>query len=323
MKTFRLFIVLMVWLSTNLMAQQTVMFRLTNSQVQNLRVEREQEGVSVLFQHPAAEKVLEKVKMKRFYQSYPNASSFNHPASERVARLFTIEGQFNELDLIQELKDANFSDYIVPGGEYLFTFTPNDFGQNDPIYQQSFLNKIKAKQAWDITKGSSSIKIAVIDNGFKPSHEDLNTQIVFQEANVITGQIHGNATAGAAAAATDNGIGLSSIGFNSKLMLYLMGSDPFAKILTASQNGADVINCSWITLTCGYVQHQQDIIDMATANGSIIVASAGNGNAAHHATRTGLHIPLPTQMLFLSRELTMIHTSATTAPGLHSIQLLT
>ena len=54
-------------------------------------------------------------------------------------------------------------------------------------------------------------------------------------------------------------------------------------ILLASQNGSDVINCSW-TSGCFYSQLQQDVINQAVLNGSIIVSSAGNGTTCDSAT---------------------------------------
>lgn len=48
---------------------------------------------------------------------------------------------------------------------------------NDPLYSSGWsLQKIQASAAWDISTGSSSPVIAVIDSGFALQHEDLSTR---------------------------------------------------------------------------------------------------------------------------------------------------
>ncbi|HSP64005.1 MAG TPA: S8 family serine peptidase, partial [Pyrinomonadaceae bacterium] len=59
--------------------------------------------------------------------------------------------------------------YIVHG----FTTTPND-----PSFNQLYgMTKIAAPQAWDITQGSSSVVVGVIDEGIDINHEDLAANI--------------------------------------------------------------------------------------------------------------------------------------------------
>lgn len=50
---------------------------------------------------------------------------------------------------------------------------------NDPGYANQWaLPKIQAPQAWDLTKGSSTIRIAILDTGIDQDHEDLAAKIV-------------------------------------------------------------------------------------------------------------------------------------------------
>src|SRR5690606_19803194 len=62
-------------------------------------------------------------------------------------------------------------------------------------------------------------------------------------------------------------------GYNSELALYRMSYDD---LLTATYNGYRVINTSW-TSGCTYSSYVQTVIDEIYENGSIVVASAGNG----------------------------------------------
>lgn len=44
---------------------------------------------------------------------------------------------------------------------------------NDPIYPQWYTDAISAPNAWDITPGSDTVTVAVIDTGFSTRHQDL------------------------------------------------------------------------------------------------------------------------------------------------------
>ncbi len=67
-----------------------------------------------------------------------------------------------------ELKSADGTS-VAPRREYKAMLTPND-----PTYPQWYTNTIAAPTAWDISTGSSSVTIAIIDTGFALSHEDLS-----------------------------------------------------------------------------------------------------------------------------------------------------
>ncbi len=107
-----------------------------------------------------------------------------------------------------------------------------------------------------------------------------------QNANPIgTAQSHGTHVAGIAAAVSDNGIGLASAGFNSTYMPVRAGGTEEAPrsigfgyqgILYAAVNGAHVINCSFGSDFNS--QFGEDVVNLATELGSVIVGSAGNNN---------------------------------------------
>jgi len=135
------------------------------------------------------------------------------------------------------------------------TYTPNDPG----FSQQWGLNTIKARQAWDITKGSSSIKIAILDTGIDMDHPDLASKIVSSidftgspnSYNDIFG--HGTHCAGIAAAATNNGIGVAGVCPDCSLMnVKILDDSGFGYstwvadgIRWATDNGANVISMSF------------------------------------------------------------------------------
>jgi serine protease len=98
---------------------------------------------------------------------------------------------------------------------------------------------------------------------------------------------HGTQVGGAAAAATDNGIGIAGVGFKAKL-LYTKhyadnqgtgdesyDTDTFLGVLYAAQMGARIINCSWGSTFRSQIY--QDLITYVTEDlGCLLVAAAGN-----------------------------------------------
>jgi len=96
------------------------------------------------------------------------------------------------------------------------------------------------------------------------------------------GRHHGTHVAGTAGAVTNNGKGIAGMGYNCRLLPVKIGSDAipgnifrgYEGILYAAEMGADIINCSWGGGP--YSQTEQDVIDQATAMGSLVVAAAGN-----------------------------------------------
>ncbi|NBV67224.1 MAG: T9SS C-terminal target domain-containing protein [Flavobacteriia bacterium] len=163
--------------------------------------------------------------------------------------------------------------FLSEAPNYQPLYAPNDFNNNVQVYDYA-LSMINAPQAWDLTHGDDSIVIAISDQNFYVQHEDLEGKIIHYDPSNTTTATHGTAVAITAAGNTDNGVGLSSIGFNSSLALYKMNLN---EVLQASYDGAHIINISWTT-GCFYNQIEQDVMDEVAANGSFIIASAGNGN---------------------------------------------
>ncbi len=160
---------------------------------------------------------------------------------------------------------------------------------NDPeYYRQWHLPAISADAAWDVTQGSASTVIAVIDTGVDYTHPDLAPNMV-QGYNFVANNTnpyddngHGSHVSGIAAAAGNNGYGVAGVDWNAKVMplkvLDAQGSgydsDVARAIRYAADNGADVISMS--LGGGGYSQTLQDAINYAYDKGVVIVAAAGN-----------------------------------------------
>lgn len=90
-------------------------------------------------------------------------------------RVYTIryEEPIEPFDLCMRLMQDPDVEYAVP--EYIATtgYTPND----SRYANQTYLAPIKVAQAWDVTKGSKDILVAIVDSGTDHQHEDLSPNI--------------------------------------------------------------------------------------------------------------------------------------------------
>ncbi len=153
---------------------------------------------------------------------------------------------------------------------------------------------IDAFEAWDITKGSNTVAIAILDTGIKNGHPDIPITKVKNGADCTTSsgscvvgtpedkQGHGTHVAGIAGAATDNGVGVAgtcpACGLLDVKVLddrgYGSSSRTIKGIKWAAYNGAKVINMS--LGGGGFSQAEQDAVNYAWGKGVVLVASAGN-----------------------------------------------
>lgn len=199
------------------------------------------------------------------------------------------------LQFVGELKNREDIEYIEPVPIFKLIYIPND-----PSYSSQYhLGMLKAPQAWDVTKGNTSITVAIVDDAVEINHPDL-------AANVVPGwdmvdndndptppslsYDHGTHVAGIVGAVSDNGIGIASIGLNkAKIMGIRASNSPgyithgFEGVTWAATNGAKIINMSWGG--AGYSLTGQQVMNDAANLGAILVAAAGNSSTS------SLHYP--------------------------------
>jgi subtilisin family serine protease len=164
-----------------------------------------------------------------------------------------------------------------------------DLTANDPYDPSEWhLSKIMAPQAWDTTQGEPQVVIAVVDTGIDPAHPDLAAKLVpgynFYANNTDTSDAYGHGTkvAGAAAAISNNGLGVASVAWQNLIMParvsdtsgYAYYSTVASALTWAVDHGAKVMNVSIggvagssaVTSAAQYVMQQ----------GGVVVAAAGN-----------------------------------------------
>ena len=187
-------------------------------------------------------------------------------------------------------------------------------GTNDTFYtDQWFLNEtdqygftmsgdINAPEAWNQTTGSSSVIIAIIDEGVDRVHEDLSAKMVpgFDATGLGSGgspsgdDAHGTGASGIAAGVSNNNKGIAGVCRNCSIMPVRIAYDDGSGWVTtdagiasgigyAYLNGASVLNNSWGG------GPSVDVINTAINNakalgrggkGSVVVFSAGNDNVS-------------------------------------------
>ncbi|MEW6653744.1 MAG: S8 family serine peptidase, partial [Bacteroidota bacterium] len=232
-----------------------------------------------------------------------------------LSNLYLIKYSSNEdpLELSKKFSNSKGVEYAEPKYVHRVTVVPND-----SLFltgQQVNLSRIKALEAWDITKGDSSVLIAIIDTGVEYDHPDLKANILRDKNGRVIGYdfgglngtpdddpnedkepggklaYHGTHAAGIAAAVTNNKIGIASIGYNCTILpVKTSRSDKrdangypyvyygFEGIKYAADKGAKIINCSWGSSS--YSRYEQEVIDYATSKGSLVIGSAGNKNTS-------------------------------------------
>lgn len=198
-----------------------------------------------------------------------------------IPRTQLIEVQGSVPTAVTELERRDDVAYAHPNYIWRMSATPGD-----PRYGELYaMNKIAAPAAWDVTKGSSGVTVAVIDSGVDMDHPDLNANIWLnpgegagKQANGVdddgNGKVddwrgwdftdgdndphdgaaaHGTHVAGTIGARGDNGVGITGVNWTVKLMALRVGKDDASINMAAAVDavdyagrmGANVVNMSF------------------------------------------------------------------------------
>lgn len=188
-----------------------------------------------------------------------------------------------------------------------------DFIPNDPMFSdQWFLNQssdcdIDAVEAWDITTGSASIAVAVIDgHGFDLGHAEMSGKYLSpynavddnnNPAAIESEENHGTPCAGLIGALTNNSVGVASVGYNVMVVPIKIGFDfsggsfstsiiilerACEHVMTAPYSIVAVSNSytmgSWYNVTSVRNAFSNMRTDSRGGLGAVVLASTGNQN---------------------------------------------
>jgi len=170
------------------------------------------------------------------------------------------------------------------------SFTPDD-----PLLDRQYFHvPIKSEEAWDVTVGSPSINVAIIDTGLDVEHPEFAGRVVYKEnffdpevqgaTNVFDDSGHGTAVAGIICSEGNNQDGIAGVAWQVNIMAFRACGGPdlscslsneVKAIDSAVANGAHVINLSLGGQ--GTNSAESNAIANAYNAGVVIVAASGNG----------------------------------------------
>lgn len=167
---------------------------------------------------------------------------------------------------------------------------------NDPLFGEEWhMERVRALEAWSITKGNPDLVVAVVDTGVDYNHPDLKDRTIkgadytgeSDGSDPIDSFGHGTHVAGIINAAANNGIGVAGIAPNVKVLAVKVlnakgGGGLFAiakGIHYSVKQGAKIVN-----LSLGGPA-MQDLISTsvgfwASRQGALLMAAAGNSAGA-------------------------------------------
>jgi subtilisin family serine protease len=219
---------------------------------------------------------------------------------------------------LEQYRKSDEIEAVQPNFYYQLALTPND-----PQYTNAGLyglGKISAPAAWDLTTGSAAVVVADIDTGMRYTHEDLaanawtnpgeiNNNGIDDDGNGFVDDYygydfrfndpdpadqhgHGTHTAGTIGAVGNNGIGITGVNWNVKLMTIKIysasGTDSTSAMLVNAYNYVRLMKTRGVNVrvtnnsyadcpeACGYDQATKDALDALGDAGVLNVFAAGN-----------------------------------------------
>jgi len=185
---------------------------------------------------------------------------------------------------------------------------------NDPLWSSMWhMMTIRADVAWDTTRGSASVRVAIIDTGIETSHGDLAANVwtnpgetpgnlVDDDSNGYVDDVngydfayddpvpddvasHGTSVAGLVAAVQDNSLGVTGVAPLSQLVAVKAGDDTgffydsaiVPALVYCADMGFDVAVMSFSG--DGVTPAERDAVRYASNAGMVLVAAAGNSNS--------------------------------------------
>jgi len=223
-----------------------------------------------------------------------------NPDVLNIARLKVPSNVKSLSEYIDELKQLEIFRFIEPDFVDHISVIPNDDNYDD----QWAYPKVDAPSAWNISTGSNSIVIGVLDTGIpiqsgSLSHPDLNdaskiiigNDYVGDGNGVMDENGHGTHVAGIIGAETNNSTGVAGMTWGCLLRIYQVfdkdgdGSHSRFKnaVINAVDNGCKVLNYSGGGSASST---KEDAVAYAYNNDVILISSAGNdyrGNVVYPA----------------------------------------
>ncbi|MDQ7065197.1 MAG: S8 family serine peptidase [candidate division KSB1 bacterium] len=277
---------------------------------------------------PRLEQVFSTYGVYRVEATFPFIQSIGNPFAPELQRVFTLhfDASKDPLELARELRLDPSVEYAEPNYLYTLQIVPNDSlyvqqGQFNAVNLPQAWDLVKGEDGnvvvaivdggtdWrhpdleaNVWVNEDEVPGNGIDddnNGFVDDVHGWNFANGSGDPSGLPDQTlnpqHGTHVAGIACAVSDNRIGVAGASWNAKFMPINAASARadtsigfgYQGIVYAAENGADIINCSWGGKHSPS-KLQQEVINFAYAQGSLVVAAAGNDGTSND---TGPHFP--------------------------------
>jgi subtilisin family serine protease len=186
------------------------------------------------------------------------------------------------------------SSNLVARAERDLIYARLDTAPNDNYWSEQWgLRTIRLPTAWDATRGSVNVLVAVLDTGIEGAHPDLAGEVLPAGHDFVNGDSdpaddegHGTAVAGVIGAVTNNGKGQAGACWTCTLLaekvLNASGEGDTVKIalglIDAVDSGARIVNMS--LGGPGESQTLANAVSYAIGKGVVLVAAAGNSGTS-------------------------------------------
>ena len=208
--------------------------------------------------------------------------------SENIEGIRYAEPNYTDRRLIPVIKDQDPQIQRNNSMQLNNNLTPET---TDPFIKYQYaLDLLEAETAWTSATGAGVV-VGLLDTGTDGTHPDLEGQLVQGYDPYLRRTIeptadydsdgHGTHTAGIIAAKRNNGVGISGLAPDAKIMPIRIFRPSYVGdyavadgIVWAVDNGADVLSNSWGG--GGYSNILKDAFDYALTHNVVVVASSGN-----------------------------------------------
>lgn len=222
----------------------------------------------------------------------PYVVSYHHRTDEYILR---VPDTKNEYLLHKELVAGGSFQYVEPDWVIFPMVNPNDALYGNQWHHPN----VQANLGWDMFRGNGTVVVAVTDTGVRKTHDDLDDRMVlgFNAVNNLSeangGQVndlngHGTFCAGEVGAEGNNSIGVTGMGWNTKIMPVRIsnssgGSSQISWMTLGQQwavdNGARVISTSYSGVESSAFQTTGQYI---TNHNGILCFAAGNAGSTNN-----------------------------------------
>jgi len=224
------------------------------------------------------------------YSAAPRALLFGYEVEQVADQLYLVESVADA----QAIWSAQELYFIEPNYAIELHSTPNDV-----LYPRQWeMHMVNAPALWAAGVTGRGVRIAVIDSGITPGHEDLDPRRIAPGFNYLANNTnvndtlgHGTGVTGIMVATRGNRLGMAGLLSEATIVPLKVFDSARSNLSYAIQaiydavdvHNVDVMNLSWGILGSGFSVALEQAVRNATNRGVIVVASVGNAGTTAYS----------------------------------------